>query len=41
MNTEIFKKVCYNTKKKILIRKAADLAKMHSDIKMNKQKYIK
>ena len=34
MNTEIFKKVCYNMKK-ILITKAADLSKMHSDIKMN------
>ena len=34
MNTEIFKKACYNMKEN-LIRKAADLAKMHSDIKMN------
>ena len=40
MNTEIFKKVCH-IMKRILIRKAVDLAKMHSDIKMNYQKCIK
>jgi hypothetical protein len=37
MNTEIFKKIC-SKMKKILIRKAADLAKMYSDIKVNWQK---